>query len=168
MHPGGGPYDVLVALHVLSALVGFGAVIVTGGYGLAGARRWPPGQGVRRYFRPGTNWPGRALYAVPVLGFALVAGSDGTYSMGQWWLWVSLVLWAAGTAAAEAVLWPAERRVQRLIWPGPDAATGPPGTGGEPEGLRAEWTRLVAAAAVVTAVFVVVVSLMVVRPGAPR
>ena len=38
---------------------------------------------VRRYFRPGVNWAGRALYGVPVFGFSLIATSNGAFSSGD-------------------------------------------------------------------------------------
>jgi uncharacterized membrane protein len=175
---------------VLSAVVGFGAIFLTGAY--AGLARRRGDETVRRYFRPGRNWAARALYAVPVLGVALVTTSHGADRFGQVWVWVSLVLWFAATALAHAVVWPGEGRIQRLL--GEAGAGGPPGDdasgpvapeagpGGrlrdqasgaaEPEavGHRVELDgacrRVVRAAALIDAVFVATVVLMVARPGA--
>ncbi|MGA2521068.1 MAG: hypothetical protein ABSG81_09655, partial [Acidimicrobiales bacterium] len=72
--PTGPLYATLLILHVLCAVVGFGATVLTG-VQAARARRGPSSataDGVRRYFRPGANWAGRALYGVPVFGFALI------------------------------------------------------------------------------------------------
>ena len=63
-------YDMLVGLHALSAIIGFGAVAVSGtvrGPGPGGRpRREATTAG--RYFRPGTNWAERLLLLTPVLG----------------------------------------------------------------------------------------------------
>ncbi len=61
---------------------------------------------MRRYFRPGVNWAGRALYGVPVFGFALVAASDGAFDAGDAFVAVGLVLWLVAAVLAEVVVWP--------------------------------------------------------------
>lgn len=157
--PTGALYSVLLLLHVAAAVVGFGALAVTG-LQAARARRGPaqPGAGsLRRYFRPGINWPGRALYAVPVLGFALVADSRGAFDSGDTFVVVGLVLWATATAVAETVLWPAERRIQEMVtkrWA--DDATRRP--------LERDCSLVAVTAAALTGVFVVAFVVMVGKP----
>src|SRR5205807_4813257 len=90
----------LVVLHVLSAVVGFGAIFLTGMY--AGVARRRANESARRYFRPGPNWAARALYVVPVLGVVLVETSHGADRFAQLWVWVSVVLWVIATALAQA------------------------------------------------------------------
>ncbi len=85
---------------------------VTGGYALALGRSGPETASVRRYYRPGVNWAGRVLVAVPVLGAALVAMSGGDWSFSDDWVVVGLVIWMVATVLAEAGLWPIERRLQ--------------------------------------------------------
>ncbi|MHB8594064.1 MAG: hypothetical protein ACYDB3_06980 [Acidimicrobiales bacterium] len=115
--PTGVGYSILLLLHVASAVIGFGALVVTG----VQARRAMRGpsqsgaDGLRRYFRPGVNWAGRALYGVPVLGFALIADSGGAYDAGQQFVVAGLVLWLVSAVVAEAVVWPGERRVQLAV-----------------------------------------------------
>jgi hypothetical protein len=104
-------------LHVLCAVVGFGAVGITG-IQAARARRGPsaPGAaGVRRYFRPGVNWAGRVLFGVPVFGFCLLAASKGAFRADDGFVVAGLALWAAAAVVAEAVVWPAERRIQEAL-----------------------------------------------------
>lgn len=115
--PTGAGYSLLLVGHVGAAVVGFGALALTG-FQARRARLGPsaPGaDGVRRYFRPGVNWAGRALYAVPVLGFALVADSHRAFSAGDGFVVAGLVLWLAAAALAEVAVWPAERRVQLVV-----------------------------------------------------
>ena len=50
---------------------------------------------LRRYFRPGFNWAGRAVYGIPVFGFALLAMSQGAYALGDGWVLAGLALFVA-------------------------------------------------------------------------
>ncbi|HUC38435.1 MAG TPA: hypothetical protein VMR97_15085 [Acidimicrobiales bacterium] len=119
-------YTVLLLLHVACAVVGFSAICTTG-VQAARARRGPGGakaQAVRRYFRPGPNWVGRALYGVPVFGFALIAASGGAFDDSDTFVVVGLALWLVAAVTAEVLVWPAERRIQLVVaeqWQSPDA-----------------------------------------------
>ena len=115
--PTGAGYTLLLLLHVASAVVGFGAVVVSGVQATAAAKG-PGGaraEEARRYFRPGVNWAARALYGVPVLGFALLGASRGAFGSGDAFVTGGLGLWLVAAAVAEAVVWPAERRVQEMV-----------------------------------------------------
>jgi hypothetical protein len=107
-------YDLVLLAHVLSALVGFGSVVVAGLYALAFERSNPPTEAVRRYYRPGVNWAGRVIYLVPTFGVALIAMSDGDWSYADHWIVIGLGLWAFAAVVAEVALWPAERRLQAV------------------------------------------------------
>jgi uncharacterized membrane protein len=152
-------YSVLLLLHVGCALVGFGALVLTG-VQAARARRGPEGpdaDAVRRYFRPGINWAGRALYGVPAFGLALVASSGGAFSTGDGFVLDGLLLWSVATVVAEGVVWPGERRIQVAVserWADPTAAAA----------LGRDCRRVIAAAALLGVVFVTATALMVARP----
>ncbi|HVA02364.1 MAG TPA: DUF2269 family protein [Acidimicrobiales bacterium] len=112
--PTGALYTILLMVHVLCAVIGFGTMVVTG-VQAGRARRGPSTPGadaVRRYFRPGVNWAGRALYGVPVFGFALIAASDGAFRSGDGFVVVGLMVWLVAALLAELVVWPGERRIQ--------------------------------------------------------
>lgn len=120
--PSGPAFSVVLLLHVASAVVGFGAMVITG-VQAARVRRGPdaPGAGaVVRYFRPGVNWLARVIYLVPVLGLSLIALSRGVFGLGDLFVDVGLGVWLASVVVAELVLWPGERRIQRALlegWP---------------------------------------------------
>ena len=126
--PTGPGFDVVLLLHVGCVLVGLVTVVVSG---ISAARLaaalpgGPPDEALLRYYAPGVNWAGRALHAVPVLGFALVAQSHGAFGLGQAWVQWGLAVWVLIAGAAEGLLWPAERRIQTLL-----AAPGGPGAPG--------------------------------------
>lgn len=159
----GAAFQVVLVLHVLSAVVGFGSIAATGCYarlGRAGDRQ--PPEAVRRYFGPGRNLPSRFILAVPVLGLAL-AGLGAGGDLAEPWLWASSGLWAGATALAAGVLWPAEARIQSLLAPTSLSPTSPTRPGGA-ELARAA-TRASRAAALVDLAAAAAFVLMVARPG---
>jgi hypothetical protein len=136
-------YDLVLLGHVLTAAVGLVAVVVAGGFALALrgalARGGPLPESVVRYFRPGVNWVGRALFAVPVLGVVLVAMSGGQWRYSDAWISFGLAGWIVVAMAAEGILWPLERRLQKVVATGvsPSDPTDPASLSGREE-LRAD------------------------------
>ena len=112
-------YDLVLLAHVLSALAGLVAVVAAGGFALvlrAALRRdGPLPEALVRYYRPGVNWVGRVLFAVPVFGAALIAMSGGGWSWSDTWVSLGMGIWAVVAVAAEAVLWPGERHLQDVV-----------------------------------------------------
>ncbi|GEM_PF-764271 len=115
-------YEAVLAAHVLSAVIGFGSILVTGCYAQLAGRRpgpgqtgpWSPSEGVRRYFRPGANLASRLIFVVPALGLVL-AGLGGWEDLHQLWLWIGSGLWVTAAGAATGLVWPAESRIQVLV-----------------------------------------------------
>jgi hypothetical protein len=111
-HPG--IYDALVALHVIAAIVGFGAVALSGIYGGLAARQAEPdaAEESARYFRS----PGRAewlILAVPVLGSAALGFRREGAGFGDTWVVAALVIWAGAAGLLLGVVRPAERDLRR-------------------------------------------------------
>ena len=136
-------YAVVTAFHVLAAVVGFGALGVTGTYAHAARRAASPSSvaSLGRFFRPGRNWAARTVFVVPVLGGLLLAlghGQDGV----RLFPWLGLGIWTAAVGVASAAMWPAERgdpagaRVGR-----PPLGRAPRGPRRRPCGLRARLPR---------------------------
>ena len=164
--PTGAVYSILLLLHVGTAVVGFGALAMTGVQARR-ARRGPQGagaDGVRRFFRPGVNWAARALYAVPFLGFALIASSQGAFSANDGFVLAGLGLWALATLVAELVVWPGERRIQEVVSTQWTDDRDPEGGDGADGPFEADCRRVALAAAVLSGVFLFAVVLMVARP----
>jgi hypothetical protein len=159
----GPAYDVVLLAHVLSALIGFGAVVVAGGYALALLRSGPDNGAVRRYYRPGVNWAGRILFLVPVLGVALIAQSHGHWAYSDGWIGLGLVLWAFAALVAEMALWPAERQLQTVVTDSssPTPPPTPPVSDGE---LRSLCLRVMLLAALLLVVAVTAAVVMVAKP----
>jgi hypothetical protein len=152
-HARNAAYDLVLLAHVLSALVGFGAVVVAGSYALALIRSGPTSEALRRYYRPGVNWAGRILFLVPVLGVALIVMSKGDWSFSDGWVSTGLMLWAFAAVVAEMALWPAERRLQAAV-ADPSSVTD----------LRSQCLRVVIAATALFVVLIVTTVVMVAKP----
>jgi hypothetical protein len=146
--PAGHPavYDTLVALHVVVAVAGFGAVAISGAYG-ALARRAPHGEETRRYF----SGRGRAEYlivAVPFLGAAAMGFRPGGSEFGDLWSILGWVIWVAASGLLLGVVRPAEAAIRAQ---GEDSA---------PAGRRLMW-----AGAACDVLFVAALLLMVTQPA---
>ena len=167
-------YDLVLLAHVLAALVGMVAVVAAGGFALAlrraRQRGGPLPESVVRYYRPGVNWVGRVLFAVPVFGITLLAMSGGQYGWSDAWVSMGMGVWLVVAGLAEAVLWPAERRLQEVVAGlaveagvdvGVDGAAAADTTVDRTE---APCLPVAVVAAVCTVAFVVVAVLMVAKP----
>ena len=123
-------YDLVLLAHVLAAVAALVAVVASGGFALVlrGALRSgrPLTDPVVRYFRPGVNWVGRVLFAVPVLGIALMAMGGGAWTWSDTWVSTGMGAWVVVAVIAEAVLWPGERHLQTVV---ADRSGGPPDEG---------------------------------------
>jgi hypothetical protein len=110
------PYDVLVGLHVAAAILGFGAVALSGVYGGSATRPGRDGalEELRRYFTA----PGRAellVTVVPVLGVVALLAEPGPTRLGQLWVAVALVLWVVASGLLFVVVRPAEAAIRREV-----------------------------------------------------
>jgi hypothetical protein len=163
--PDGAAFDIVLLLHVGCVVVG----LVTTATAAATASRLrrllgsslPLPEPLRRYFRPGVNWAGRAVYGIPVFGFVLVAMSQGAYALGQGWILGGLAIFAALAFVGEGVLWPAEQRLQIALARGDDD-----GGGGDDAGQTLERDASVVSRAAVAALVLLVAGtvLMIAQP----
>jgi hypothetical protein len=117
-------YDLLLVVHVLAALVGFGAVATSAWH----ARALHPGaspearKAAQRFFRPGLNLPARVVYVVPASGVGLVVQSGGHFGFEDGFVVAGLLGWVVAVGLLEVVAWPAERRIAEEL--GRAAGTG--------------------------------------------
>ncbi len=144
-----GIFDVLVAMHVVCALVGFGSVAISGVYG-ASARRsgeQGPSEETARYFRS-RGWPELLILAVPVFGATAVGFRPEGADFGDVWVIGGLVAWALASALLVGVVRPAEIRIR--------------GGGAD---VHTSGSRLMWAAAASDVLFVVALALMITQPA---
>lgn len=166
---GSDAYNIVKVLHILCAIVGFGAVTLNGLYGAqakarGGAEAAAIGQAVYRVSTVGEYF----IYAVFVLGVALVAMGNHLFDFGQTWLWLSMALYITGLGLSHGVLRPRVRRMNALLVelagsPG-SGGTGPPPQAVELDALA---KQVAATEMVLNLLLVVILVFMVFKPGGP-
>src|SRR5947209_194309 len=154
-------YRIVLALHILTAIVGFGSVLLNGVYaGKARARGGPEGGAIAQAnYEVSFGWSIWFIYAVIILGLALVGMSDKLIKFGQTWVWLSIVLYLAIIGVVHGVHRPNVRRLNDLMGQG---------TAADREEMERRGRLAEAMGAVMTVLVVVVVFLMVMKPGGPK
>ena len=94
---------------------------------------------------------------MPVFGFALIGVSHGAFTSGDTFVVAGLGLWVVGVAVAEAVVWPAERRIQEMVARDWERAV-------SAGALGRDCRAVVTGCSVLVAIFVVATVLMVGKP----
>lgn len=109
-------YRVVLLVHLLVAIAGFGGVLLNGVYAAqAAARPGPEGRAISEANAAVSGIAEWLIYLVPLSGLVLVGVSDGAWSLGDTWVWLSLVAVAAAAVASRAVLLPGHREINRLL-----------------------------------------------------
>ena len=111
-----GPYRVVLLLHILCAIVGLGGVMLNGVYAVAGRKAIGHGAIVLvRANAKATKIAEFFIYAVPILGFALIGMSDDAWGFDQTWIWLSVVVYGIALALSIGLLLPSARHYERLV-----------------------------------------------------
>ncbi len=164
-------YKIVLLLHILCAIVGFGTVILNGLYGREAKRRPGPGglaiteanlfvSGIAEYF----------IYAVFVFGFALVVMSDKAWKFEQTWIWLAMALYIVGIGVSHGIVLPNARKMKslaaELVAAGPPPADAPPGPPPQVAEMERRGKTLGASSAFLHLLLVVIIGLMIWKPGA--
>ncbi|MFM7616789.1 MAG: hypothetical protein ACKO72_04925 [Actinomycetes bacterium] len=164
-------YQVVLILHILVAIVGIGTVMLNGLYGAESKKRPGPGglaiaQANYRVSMVAENF----IYAILVLGIILVWLSDGQWAFSQTWVWLSIVAFVVSLGVSHGVLLPRVRQMNALV---EELAAGGPPPAGAPAGpppqvamMEALGKQVGAASGVLHLMTVVLLYLMVFKPGA--
>ncbi len=166
-----GAFNFVLLLHILSAIIGFGAVFLNGLYAAqAKANRGPGGLAISEANYKVTSVAEKLIYAVPILGIILVAISkDHYFKFSQAWVSAALVLYVVGLGISHMVMIPGHRRINTLLRdmagagaPAAAAAAGPPPQAVEIEEIG---KRMAVFGLVLDVLLIVIVYLMVFKPG---
>jgi uncharacterized membrane protein len=163
---GSGLYKTLLVLHILTAIIGLGAVMLNGIYAAQAQKR--PGPGGRavseaNYFV--STIGEKFIYAIPIFGILLVLDSGKLWKFSQTWIWLSLLVYIVAIGISHAILIPGHKRINALL---AEMEQGPPPTGGPPPQaveLQAIGKRMAAAGTTLDLFVVVFLVLMVWKPG---
>ena len=160
-------YNVVLVLHILTVVVGLGTVFLNGVYGAQiKAARGPEGLAIAEANLKVSKVAEWFIYAIPIFGIALVFMSDDVIEFDETWIWLSIVLYVVAMGISHGALYPAVKRMQVLMAEmiaGPPPVGGPPPQAAEMEQLG---KRVGAAGATLNLIVVVLIVLMVFKPGA--
>lgn len=168
MGPDGDLYKIVLVLHLMAAIVGFGGFMYSGVIGAhAAARRNSAGAAVAeanfKMLTGVAEWP---IYAVPVLGIILLLMSEDVWRFSQAWISLTLLVYVAFLGVLHGAHLPTLRRMNTLMG---ELAAGPEGASSGAPPQAAELDRLGRKIGVVGGVLnlliVVAVALMVFKPG---
>ena len=164
-------YKVVLTLHILCAIVGFGGVLLNALYGRESMRRQgPSGLAITEANYFVSTVAEKFIYAVFVLGVVLVILSDEVFTFEQTWVWLAMLLYAIGIALSHGALFPTVRRMKalmaELVAMGPPPAGSPTG-GPPPQSVEIEslGKRLAIVDPTLQVILVVILGLMIWKPG---
>jgi uncharacterized membrane protein len=161
-----GIYKFLLVLHILSAIVGLGAVMLNGLYGAQTRKRpGPTGRAVLEANVFVSEIATYVIYSIAVFGILLVVASDETWKFSQTWLWLSLLLFAIAIGISHTVMRPGTQRIHELML---EMEAGPPPAGGPPPQvaqIQEIGKRLGIGGPVLDIIVLVILFLMVWKPG---
>jgi len=164
-------YKIVLLLHILCAIVGFGTVFLNGLYGAQAKRRPGPGglaiqeanlfvSKIAEYF----------IYAVFILGIGLVSMSDDAWKFSQTWIWLAMLLYIVGIGVSHGVLFPNAKKMRDLaaemVAAGPPPADALPGPPPQVAEMERRGKTLGAASTFLHLLLVVILVLMIWKPGA--
>ena len=166
----GGFYKLCLLLHILCAIIGFGAVFLNGIYGQQMKVKMQSGHGAEALGIYEANFKVSMIgeyfiYAVFVLGFALIGLSDSVWEFSQTWIWLAVVLFVVALGLSHGVMIPTVKRMGVLIREmaaGPPPACGPPPQAAEMAELG---KKMGTVGPILDLAVVVVLFLMVWKPG---
>ncbi|MGI9022089.1 MAG: DUF2269 family protein [Acidimicrobiales bacterium] len=165
---GSGLYKLVLALHLLSAIVGFGSVFLADVFAArARARGGREGLAITEVLVDvAEHWSMWFIYAVPLFGILLVMLSEDVWTFSQTWISMSFLLWFVGVGLAHGLHFPNLRRMNalgaELVAGGESPGEGPPPQVAE---LEARGKRAAAVGGVLNLILVAIVFLMVWKPG---
>jgi uncharacterized membrane protein len=151
-------YKLVLVLHILAVIVGFGGMFIAGFYGNEAMKR--PGREGLAIGESAVAVTGRiptvAVCAVPILGILLVLLSDDVWKFSEAWVSLSFLLYIVLMGLATGVQVPALRKLLALR-SGADGAM--------PFEAQALGKKVATVSAVVNVLWVIVLFLMVFKPG---
>jgi len=125
-------YNIVLVLHILAAIVGFGALMLNGIYGQqAKSRRGREGLAIAEANYLVSSIGQYFIYAVFVLGVLLVLMSSDAWDFGQSWIWLSILVYVVAVGLYHGGFTPRVRKMialqRELVDTGPPPQGAPAG-----------------------------------------
>ena len=160
-----GIYKILLLLHILTVVVGIGAVMLNGIYA-AQSQKNPgaPGRAISEANEYVSSVAEKVIYLIPIFGILLVLVSDDAWKFSQTWIWLAILVYIAAIGVAHSVLIPGHRRINELLR---EMENAPPAGGAPPQVAEIEklGQRQAMAGMFNNLAVVVLIALMIWKPG---
>jgi uncharacterized membrane protein len=161
-----GLYKTLLVLHILTAIVGLGAVMLNGLYAAQAQKRQGPGGRAVSEANFAVSTVGEYfIYAIPVFGILLVLASDKAWKFSQTWIWLALTLYVIAIGISHAVLIPGHKRINALLLEMEQVPAPAGGPAPQVAELQATGKKMAVAGATLDIFVVVFLVLMIWKPG---
>ncbi len=151
-------YKLVLVLHILAAIIGFGGMFIAGFYGDE-ARNLPGREGLavaQTTLKVTGRIPTVAVSAVPILGILLILLSDDFWKFSEAWVSISFLLYIALMGLATGIQVPTIRRM---------VAMRSGAEGAQSLEMQAMGKKVATISAVVNVLWVIILFLMVFKPG---
>jgi uncharacterized membrane protein len=151
-------YNVVLVLHILAAIIGFGGMFIAGFYGNE-SRRLPGAEGLvvaQATLKVSGQVPTVAVCAVPILGILLILMSDDVWQFSQAWISLSFLLYFVLMGLATGLQVPTLRKLVALR-----------AAGGNATEVEALGKKAAMVGGIVNLLWVATLALMVFKPGFP-
>lgn len=156
-------YQLWVTLHLIAVVAGIGSVVLNGVYAAQAKKLGGPGAGaiMQANFQV-TKVAEKFIYAIPVFGALAVASSDA-FDFGDTWVWLALIIYVVAVGLSHGIMYPGAKRMQAI------GAAMAGGQGGQAEVAEAAALekRMAAVGMILNLLVVVLIVLMVWKPGTP-
>jgi hypothetical protein len=165
-------YGILLFLHILCAILGFGPLALNGLYGQQAAhRRGPAGVAIGQANFAVSKVAEIFVYGVFVFGILLVLTAENdVIGFGDAWVWLSILLFVLALGFSHARQIPNARRMNALAEELATTEGPPPGQGGPPpQALEMETLgkQLAIGGAFLNLMLLIILFLMIFKPGYP-
>ena len=151
-------YNVVLVLHILAAIIGFGGMFIAGFYGNE-ARTLPGREGLvvaQTTLKVTGQIPTVAVCAAPILGILLILMSEDAIKFSASWISLSFLLYIVLMGLATGIQVPTIRKMVAMR-AGADGATSMQ--------VQAMGKKVATVSAIVNVLWVVILILMVFKPG---
>ena len=153
-----GLYEAVLVLHIVAVVIGFGGMFISAFYGNEASRR-PGREGLavgETTAKVTALAPTMAIYTVPILGIILIMLSDDTFKFSEAWVSLSFVLYIVLVVLLVTQVAPASKKIVAMRAAAQGEMTAD---------IVAEGKKLATMGGIVNVLWVVVLILMVFKPG---
>ena len=116
------PYNLVLFLHLVTVIVGFGGIVFAGVYVRKALQAGSSAAAISTTSFEVNKMAEYAIYAVPVFGILLIVLSNKAWEFSQGWVSASFLLYFIGVGVAHALIIPTHRKLNVVLHDGGTSA----------------------------------------------